>query len=357
MQFEKIHNHWKGTAMFNPYKNSNSVEGFGVIGIIIALLFIVFVGGCGFPAIKLPANATDPLREYVLEGEGHKKVALISVNGVISDLPSKDFLMRNTPSMMDEVIAQLNIAKQDPDVKAVVLKINSPGGTATASDILYKEIMDFKRQTGVPVVASMMDLATSGGYYVSLAADLIVAHPTTITGSVGVIALTPDVSGLMDKLGIKMSVHKSGRNKDMGSMFRPGTEEENRLFDEIIKDLAGRFTTLVASRRSGRSPDMEEISTARIYTAPEALKAGLIDKIGYLDYALACAKSMAGLSQDAAVVAYRRTRYPDDTIYNPLTTSYDGGRPSLVNMGILDAMPSLKPGFYYLWWPSATGTN
>ncbi|MFZ5564958.1 MAG: signal peptide peptidase SppA [Thermodesulfobacteriota bacterium] len=313
--------------------------------------------GCSLPGIKLPADATDPLQEFILEGAGPRKVALISVNGAITDKPTKDFMARNHPGMLDEFVAQLNLAKVDPAVEALVLKVNSPGGTITASDIMYKELMDFKGRTGKPVVAVMMDVAASGGYYISLPADHIVAHPTTITGSVGVIFLSPRVSGLMDKLGLSVDVRKSGKHKDMGSPFRENTREEDALFKAIIDDMAGRFIGLVEEHRGGKKPAIEDIKTARIFTAAEAMKAGLIDQIGYLEDAITRAKRMAGLPEDAAVVTYRRTYYPNDTIYNTLVTQSGDHQGALVNIDLLEAMPPLRPGFYYLWWPYGEGSR
>ncbi|MDY6830824.1 MAG: signal peptide peptidase SppA [Thermodesulfobacteriota bacterium] len=320
---------------------------------LIAGILSVVLPGCSLPGLKLPADATDPLQEFVLEGSGPHKIALVSVNGAITDKPTRDFMSRNHPGMLDEFVAQLALAKEDPSIKALVLKVNSPGGTITASDIMYKELMDFKHQTGKPVVAALMDVAASGGYYISLPADHILAHPTTLTGSVGVIFVTPRVSGLMDKLGLDLKVRKSGKHKDMGSPFRDTTAEEDALFDAIIDDMAGRFAGLVEKHRADQKPDMEKIKTARIFTADDALSAGLVDRIGYLEDALAQAKKMAGLPDNAAVVTYRRTYYPNDTIYNTLVTQYGAHSGALVNIDLLEGMPALKPGLYYLWWPGA----
>ena len=112
--------------------------------------------------------------------------------------------MDQRPSQVQEVVSRLRRAEKDEEVKAVLLEINSPGGSITASDILYHEIMDFKERTGARVVAALMDVAASGGYYIALPADRIIAHPTTITGSVGVILVQPKVTGLMDKLGLRL---------------------------------------------------------------------------------------------------------------------------------------------------------
>ncbi|MDY6904561.1 MAG: signal peptide peptidase SppA [Thermodesulfobacteriota bacterium] len=321
--------------------------------IVLCIAILILLTGCAAPNIKLFSDASDPLMEQVLDGEALEKVVVISVDGVITDEPQEGFLSRQMPSMLQEVVSQLDMAAKDPAVKALVLKINSPGGTITASDILYRELMEFKKQSRAKLVVSMMDLAASGGYYVALPADYIMAHPTTVTGSVGVIFMSPKAYNLMEKIGVAVRVRKSGRNKDMGSPFREPTAEEDKLLDGIISDMAGRFITLVKERRGGDNLSLEAIKTARIFTANEALEVGLIDEIGYLDDAITKAKCMAGLPANARVVAYRRTYFPNDNVYNTATTQLMGGSKSLVNVDLLDAMPAFKTGFYYLWWPSA----
>ena len=316
---------------------------------LLATLLLTTVG-C-FPRVNLMPDAGDPLKAYTLEGEGKEKVALININGVISDAAHENFMTGKTPSLLQEVIAQLQMAEADPAVKALVLKINSPGGAITASDILYQKILRYKRKTGAPVVAAMMDVAASGGYYVALPADRIIAHPTTLTGSVGVIFMTPKVQGLMDKIGLDVDVRTSGRNKDMGSPFRDTTEEEAALFASLIRYYGDRFMSLVEHHRGNRGLAADEVATARIFPAAEALRVGLIDQVGYLEEALAAAKQLAGLPENARVIAYRRTAYPNDTIYNTLSTRLGEDGPSLINIDLLDFLPAGPAGLYYLWRP------
>src|SRR5210317_542396 len=168
---------------------------------IIAVVVVLFLIGCQAPRIRLFPSAADPLQEYTLTGTQKGKVLVISIRGTISDTPKKQFVSTR-PSMVQEVVSQLRKAEEDPDVRAVILKVNSPGGSVTATDILYNEIVAFKQKTKAKVVVAMMGVAASGGYYISLPADYILAHPTTLTGSVGVIFLRPKVSGLMDKIGV-----------------------------------------------------------------------------------------------------------------------------------------------------------
>ena len=318
------------------------------IHFMIVLIAAIIINGCGAPNIKLFTDASDPLQEFTLQGKEKGKVLIIPVRGIISDSTKKGMLY-DMPSMVQEIVSQLRIAEKDEEIRAVLLKIDSPGGSTTASDILYHEIMAFKKRTGAKVVAAMMDIAASGGYYVSLPSDLIIAHPTTVTGSIGVIFLRPTVTDLMGKIGLDIEVIKSGQNKDMGSPFRQSTEEEQKIFQDLINELGGRFINLVAKHRKINQNILSDISTARVYLAREALQLGLVDKIGYLNDAVLQAKKLAGLNEDCKVIVYRRTRYPNDNIYNTSTTKFGSQGLSLIDLGILDSITSLSTGFYYLW--------
>ncbi len=193
--------------------------------IFIAIGFFL-VQGCATPKIQMFTDSSDPYKEFTLEGSQTPKVLVIQANGQIDEGPSRG-LLRDRPGMVPDIVSQLRLAEKDKDIGAVVIKINSPGGSVTASDVLYHELKTFKEKTGVKMVAVFMGIAASGGYYIALPADRIVAHPTTITGSVGVIFLQPKVEGLMEKLGVEVDVSKSGDKKDMGSPFRPSTAEES----------------------------------------------------------------------------------------------------------------------------------
>jgi protease-4 len=256
--------------------------------------------------------------------------------------------------MVQEVVSQLRLAEEDENVKAVILKIDSPGGSVTASDVLYNEISTFKERTGAKVVAAMMGVSASGGYYISLPADYILAHPTTITGSIGVIFMRPKMTGLMHKVGIGMDVSKSGKNKDIGSPFRLATAEEEKIFQDMTDRLGVRFVDLVAKHRKLEPETIAEISTARVYLANEALELGLVDEIGYLENAVLQAKKLARLPEDAKVVVYRRTEYPDDNIYNT-STRYGSGDLSIISVDLPGSLNQFRTGFYYLWSAAATG--
>jgi len=321
------------------------------IMIVMAALLLT-AAGCTSPRIKLFPSQTDPLQEFTLDGKASEKILLLPIRGVISDTPEAG-LLRTRPSTLQEAVSHLRKAEKDPLVKAVVLQLNSPGGSVTASDVLYNEILRFKERTGRAVVAAMMDVAASGAYYIALPADVILAHPTTVTGSVGVIFIRPKVTGLMEKIGVGVEVSKSGQNKDIGSPFRATTPEEAAIFQTMTDRLAGRFVDLVGQHREFDAAALAAVSSARVYLAEEALRLKLVDRIGYMEDALAEARQRAELPEDSRVIVYRRTEYPDDNIYNP-TTSYEGDRPAVIfDTGLSRLIPVLPSGFYYLWHPGS----
>jgi protease-4 len=317
--------------------------------LLISTLLVMFISitGCTAPKIRLFPSQADPLREFTLQGKQAPKILVIPIRGIISNRP-KEGLIRTKPSIVQEVVSQLRRAEEDNDIKAVILKIDSPGGSVTASDILYNEIATFKEHTGVKVVAAMMGVAASGGYYIALPADYILAHPTTITGSIGVIFARPKVTGLMQKIGVDLEVNKSGADKDMGSPFRQTSAEEEKIFQDLTDRLGVRFVDLVARHRKLEPGVVAKISSARVYLANEALELGLVDEVGYLDKAILEAKKLAELPDDAKVVVYRRTEYPDDNIYNT-STRYGGGKASLISMELPGSLNHIQTGFYYLW--------
>ncbi len=322
----------------------------GRIGYVLVAALLV-ITGCSLPKFSLFPEA-GPLEEVTLEGTGDQKVLVLSINGTISDQP-KEKLLGSRPSMVQELVAHLKRAEKDGNIKAILLKVNSPGGTVTASDIIYHEISAYKERTGVKMVVSMINLAASGGYYVSLPADWIMAHPTSLTGSIGVIFARPGVSGFMEKLGLQMNVSKSGDRKDMGSPFRPPTEEDQAIFQQLTDEMAERFLGLVDKHRHIKPLYRAQIASAQIFSAAEARKVGLVDEIGYLNDALAKAKTLAGLSPDARVVTYRRYQSEDDNIYNPAARS-SGGDINAKGSALSLLTAAQNAGFYYLW-PAAIG--
>jgi protease-4 len=305
---------------------------------------VVSLAGCSVVSIDLTPRVR-PLEEATVEGSGRDKVLLLDLAGVLAEEPIFTLESRPQVPLLARVREELEKAEEDDRVRAVVLRINSPGGTVTASDILYQEITRFRERRKIPVVACILDVGASGGYYVALGADRIVAHPTTVTGSIGVLMLTVNSGGLLEKIGVSASYVKSGEYKDMGSPFRSVRPEERAIFQDLIDRLHGRFVELVARSRKLDEARVRAFADGRVYTASEALALGLVDQIGYLEDAITMAKAAAGLAE-ARVVAYHRPRQYRATIYS----SADPPAPA-AGLPDIARLVFSGPRFLYLWWP------
>ena len=305
----------------------------------LTVLLLLAASGCTFLKVSL-IEEVQPLTEQAVEGSGQDKVLLLDISGFISNRDS-DVLPGSgkEPGLLARVREALDRAREDRRVKAVVLRINSPGGGVTASDMLYHELRKFKTETGVKVLAHIMDVGTSGAYYAALAADRITAQPTSVTGSIGVIMYRIDATGLMQKIGLQSVEIASGDRKGMGSPFRPVSREEKALFQSLIDSLQGRFVSTVAEARRLAPEKVRQLADGRIYTSKEAEEAGLIDGIGYLDDAIEQAKKMANLSR-ASVVTYFRPGEYRANVYS-------------LNLVNIDMGALAEPGarFLYVWWP------
>lgn len=312
---------------------------------LICLLPLCLVS-CAFIEASL-VQTPKPLKEATVSGTGEDKILLVDISGLITQEERSSLSgIKERPSLVSRIKEELNKASKDSKIKAIVLRINSPGGTVTASDIIYHEIKKFKRERDVKVVASLMDIGTSGAYYVSLSANRIVIHPTSITGSIGVVVLKFNMESLLGKMGIEDETIKSGDKKDFMSPFRPQTTEERQLLQEIIDNLHRRFLSVIARERTGA--DMEEIARfadGRIFTADQAVKLKLVDKIGYLNEAIDTAKVEAGLG-DARVVVYRRPYEYKSDIY-----SRSNFRPDILDIFSHTLTDAMTPKFMYLWVP------
>jgi len=305
---------------------------------------VLALAGCSVVSIDLTPRVR-PLEESTVDGSAPDKVLLVDLAGVLAEEPILTLETRPPVPLVARVREELDKAEDDDRVRAVVLRINSPGGTVTASDILYHEITRFKERRKIPVVACILDVGASGGYYVALAADHIVVHPTTVTGSIGVLMLTVNAAGLLEKIGVSASYVTSGQFKDMGSPFRSLRPEERAIFQGLIDQFYGRFVQLVARSRKLDEPRVRAIADGRVHTATEALGLGLVDRIGYLEDAIEAAKTAAGLTE-ARVVTYHRPRQYRATIYSSAETPAPAaGFPDLARLVFAG------PRFLYLWWP------
>jgi protease-4 len=310
-----------------------------VFFVALASILLPVLSGCAFIKVSLMPEV-QPLEEQVLSGEGKDKIVLMDITGVItSEEVSSAIGGSKKPGMLAEMREGFDRARKDRNVKAVVLRINSPGGGVTASDTLFHEIKKFKMETGVKVIAHFLDAGTSGAYYAALASDRITAQPTSITGSIGVIMLRIDATGLMQKIGVQTLEIASGEQKGMGSPFRPVSAEEKKIFQAMIDSLYGRFVSVIVDERKMAPERVRQLADGRIYTSKEAKDAGLIDDIGYLDDAIVQARKLANLER-ATVVTYLRPGEYRPNIYSMNVININFG--DLVGPGVRLA---------YLWWP------
>jgi protease IV len=316
--------------------------------VLISLLLLISAAvqyGCVTINLLEPPG---PVQEVQLSGSGDGKVLLLDLSGVISS-QDKDGLIPQ-PNVLATFKEELTKASKDEKIKAVVLRINSPGGTVNASDILYHELKTFKANKKIPVIASMMDVAASGGYYLAMATDAILVHPSTVTGSIGVIMLTVNAKGLLEKVGVEANAITSGPRKDMGSPFRTMTAEEKLIFQGVIDSFYDRFLAVVQEGRPHLSADqIKKLADGRIYSGEQAKAAGLVDEVGYLDEAIDLAKKNAGLTE-ARIVTYRRHGEYQNNIYSRLFGT-SSGLSSLASMDLLSIVRGGSPQFMYLWMP------
>jgi len=313
--------------------------------LVVILLVGLSLPGCTFNFPLFPSPG--PLQETQISGAGRAKVLLIEISGLISSQDGDGFIP--TPSLIASIKEQLTRASQDENVKAVVLRINTPGGTVTASDIIHHELKSFKASRKIPIVASIMDVGASGGYYVAAAADTVMAHPSSVTGSIGVIMLTVNARGLLEKVGLEATAVTSGPRKDMGSPFRTMTTEERAIFQGLIDSFYQRFLTVVQEGRPQLQMDqIKKLADGRIYTGDQAKASGLVDEIGYLEDAVGLAKKKAGVTE-ARVVTYKRPGEYSNNVYSKLMAP--GPLASLGNLDLMSFVRGGTPQFMYLWMP------
>jgi protease-4 len=286
------------------------VLGLLVLGYLFNLALGILLGGAGAPVQEAR------LEETILE-DNHSihKIAVVPIDGIIMSLD------RGPHNPVRLVKDQLKAAKADERVKAVVLKVDSPGGEVLASDDIARAIARFQRESGKPVIASMASMAASGGYYVSAPCRWIVAHELTITGSIGVIMQSYNFRGLMDKIGLRPQTFKSGRYKDMLSATKPEseiTQEERDMVQRLVNETFEKFKSVVAEGRKqagdknrgapepGRALDAKWVDYAdgRILSGKQAYELGFVDELGPFESAVERARKLAGI-QDANLVQFQ----------------------------------------------------
>lgn len=290
------------------------------------------------------------LEERVITGERGPKILLVDVSGSLGVRAGSSLLgLPAGESTVARLREELERAEQDDEITALVLRIDSPGGTVIASEILYREIARHKRATGRPVIAQMMGIAASGGYYVAMAADRVQAYPSTITGSIGVIMLGFNASGLMQKIGVDYQTLTTGAFKDAGSPFRAMSDAEREQLASVMRDLFAGFLDVVEKGRPRLArAEIERLADGRIYSARQALDAGLIDTIGDLEDAIGEAKRAARIEGDSRVVAYRR---PGESAENLFSAASGARGADATRAGLRDVLA--ESSFLY-WWPGGS---
>ncbi len=316
--------------------------------LLLVLLALVFLGSlalnvllAGYVGSMLSDSEARVQEKFVSHQRyGHQKVAILSVEGTI--LEGDGFFRRQIEHAMREA--------EDGTLKAIVVRVNSPGGTVSGSDYIYHHLRELREKTSVPIVVSMGALAASGGYYVSMAVGdtpkTIYAEPTTWTGSIGVLIPHYDLSELLKKVGVQDDTMLSRPLKGMGSLTRPIGEEERKIFQGLINDTFDRFKDVIKEGRPKfkQDPDaLDKIATGQVYTAEQAKNLGLVDEIGFLEAAVDRAIELAKLDKnDVRVVRYK----PEPTLASVLFGMRAGRGESLDLAAALDLT---APRAYYLW--------
>ncbi len=319
-------------------------------------LSLAALAGCGSRAFHIELVPTDQsLKETLIQrDEGlfvSDKIAVIDFDGVMVNR-RRSGLLRTGENPVSLFVEKLDKAAADSSVKAVVLRLNSPGGTVAASDIMHHRLLEFKRQTGKPVVACIVGIGCSGAYYLACGCDGIMIQPTAVTGSIGTIFQTFSVAGTMEKIGVKAVAVKSGKLKDMASPLHDLSDDEQQVLQGVIDDLYEQFLTVVHRGRPNIDEQkIRELADGRIFTAKQALAEGLVDKVGYLNDGIEWATRMAGVDKAKVVIFHRPSSYVPNA-YASAAANAEGSGP-LINIDLPDWLASGESQFLYLWQPGA----
>lgn len=255
---------------------------------------------------------------------GTPKVGIVRVSGTITGGKGGGDLF-NSGAGAERIISELEKARKSDSIKAVVIRINSPGGSAAGSEEVYNEILKV-RASGKPVIASMADIAASGGYYIASGSNEIMSDAATLTGSIGVIMEMEDLQKLFGKIGVGMNVIKSGKHKDIGSPMRPMTADEHHLLQLMVNDTYQQFLDAVAKGRAGKLTytQLKQLADGRVFTGRQALKLKLVDKIGGLQDSINLAGKLAGIKGEPRTVELGKGSWRDifDSDSNDDSTAY-----------------------------------
>ena len=315
--------------------------------VLACCLLSLLSSGC--ITLNVGDGRDSPLDESVIDGNRGPKVLMLDIDGEITSADSAGVLgWVLNEGTVSRVHDQLALAKKKNDIKAILLRIDSPGGSPSASDAVYQQIMDFKRESSVPVVAQFMGTAASGAYLIAMAADEVVATRTSITGSIGVLLLGINLAGLMDKVGVENQTLTSGPFKDAGSILRPMKGAERAQLQSVVDDLYDQFVDVVDEGRPKLSSErVRQLADGRIYSAQQALSAGLVDRIDTLEGTIEQIRLRLG-AESVRVVSYHRERRSSGNLYS---RAQPPAALELSSDPLARAWP--RPGFYYLWLPGS----
>jgi len=324
----------------------------------LAAAALLALTGCGPITFTVGGQPADRQIETTVVEHDEKtfgpRVAVIDVSGMLVNAKRNSLLSEgdNPVSLLHE---KLDRAAQSPRVKAVILRLNTPGGTVTASDVMYRTVQRFEQKTDKPVVALMMDVTTSGGYYLACSADEIVAYPTTVTGSIGVIVQTISLKPALSRLGVRSEAITSGKNKAAGSPLTTLSDEQRRIFQTMVDDFYSRFERIVRQARDGiADSDFARVTDGRVVSGRRAVELGLVDEAGDLYTAFDRAKSRAGLDTADLVRFHRGFRNVASPYARAARTGGAGATQiNLAQINLDQPLPGSTPArFYYLWQPA-----
>lgn len=320
---------------------------------VLSLLLLAVVTGCGTPSFLItPVSSSTRLEEVEVQpGRGltTDRIAIIEVEGMLVNARTGGIL-RATENPLSRFSQQLDKAAADRRVKAIVLRINSPGGTVTCSETMYRLVRRFAEKSGKPVVAAVQEVGASGGYMVALAADRIVATPTSVVGSIGVIFQTIHIEQTLGFVGVKVETIKSGDLKDMASPFRSMNEQDRKVIEDMVKGYHARFVATLQERRAIADDATLRLATdGRVFTGEQAVALGLLDQLGTLEETIDLARQLAEAPKARAVMYIRPYGYTG-SIYasQPLAPARVDREPIFE---LPESVHPLPAGFYYLWRP------
>jgi len=275
---------------------------------ILALTLVVI---CLIAAIGNWVSDRAPRAEapsFGMTSAGPANIALFPIRGTISSAEGGAFADVNPNA--DDIVKGLRRAEED-DIKAILLQINSPGGSAAASQEIYDELIRIREETEIPIVASFGDVAASGGYYIASAANHIVANPSTITGSIGVIIQSIKVFELLNQVGVEATIVKSGPYKDILSPFRETTAAELDILQSLVDEIFEEFLQVVGQGRDIPVDEVRALADGRIYTGTQALELNLVDSLGNYSDAIAIAADLGGIPGEPVIQNYLAPVFPD----------------------------------------------